>query len=92
MLVPQVAYGYFPANAEGNDLIIWTDEPPRRAHPVPLPPPADEPPCLCIADFFRPWDGGAGEPDYAAFHIVTMGGGISRRPPACSPRTATRTT
>jgi 5-methyltetrahydrofolate--homocysteine methyltransferase len=34
-------------------------------------------PFLCIADFFRPWDGGAGEVDYAAFHIVTMGGKVS---------------
>jgi 5-methyltetrahydrofolate--homocysteine methyltransferase len=28
-------------------------------------------PWLCIADFFRPVE--SGEPDYAAFHVVTMG-------------------
>src|SRR5207302_5004910 len=26
VLVPQVVYGYFPANGEGNDLVIWKDE------------------------------------------------------------------
>ena len=24
--IPQVVYGYFPANGDGNDLVIWTDE------------------------------------------------------------------
>ena len=26
LLIPQVAWGYFAANAEGNDLVLWTDE------------------------------------------------------------------
>src|SRR4029079_1194858 len=26
MLVPQLVYGYFPANSEGDDLVIWKDE------------------------------------------------------------------
>ena len=26
LLVPQVVYGYFPANGDGDDLVIWTDE------------------------------------------------------------------
>ncbi len=26
VLVPQVVYGYFPANGDGDDLIIWKDE------------------------------------------------------------------
>jgi 5-methyltetrahydrofolate--homocysteine methyltransferase len=75
VLVPQVVYGYFPANAEGNDLVIWKDDTrssewlrfryPRQA----------KDPWLCIADFFRP--ASSGEPDYAAFHIVTMGSRIS---------------
>jgi 5-methyltetrahydrofolate--homocysteine methyltransferase len=77
VLVPQVVYGYWCVNADGDDLIVWTDEsrtekltrfrfPRQRVEPW-----------LCIADFHRPWDGGAGEPDYAAFHIVTMGGAVS---------------
>jgi len=77
ILIPQVVYGYFPANADGNDLVIWTDEsrttermrfsyPRQRVEPY-----------LCIADFFRPI--GSGEVDYAAFHIVTMGQAVSER-------------
>ncbi len=77
LLVPQVVYGYFPANADGNEVVIWKDESrtaewlrfgfPRQA----------KAPHLCIADFFRPVDGG--ELDYAAFHIVTMGAKVSER-------------
>ena len=30
LLVPQVVYGYFPANGDGNDLVIWTRRVPQR--------------------------------------------------------------
>lgn len=77
LLHPQVVYGYFPANADGNDLVIWTDtdrtaERARFSFPRQL-----DDPWLCIADYFRPID--SGEVDVAAFHIVTMGSEISRR-------------
>jgi 5-methyltetrahydrofolate--homocysteine methyltransferase len=75
VLVPQVVYGYFPANGDGDDLIIWDDEArtsercrfsfPRQ--------PAE--PFLCITDMFRPVE--SGEVDVAAFHIVTMGGEVT---------------
>ena len=26
LLVPQVVYGYYPANGDGNDLVIWKDD------------------------------------------------------------------
>jgi 5-methyltetrahydrofolate--homocysteine methyltransferase len=75
VLVPQVVWGYFPANGDGNDLVIWKDDrrdvewmrfsfPRQSKHPY-----------LCIADFFRPVE--SGEPDWAAFHIVTMGPAVS---------------
>ena len=74
-LVPQVVYGYFAVNADGNDLIVWTDDTrtvekarfryPRQSHE----------PYMCIADFFRSVQ--SGEKDYAAFHIVTMGRPVS---------------
>jgi 5-methyltetrahydrofolate--homocysteine methyltransferase len=77
LLVPQVVYGYFPAGADGDDLVIWADEGrsaerarfhfPRQA----------EDPWLCIADFFR--DVASPQVDYAAFHIVTMGDRLSQR-------------
>ncbi len=77
VLVPQVVYGYFPVNGDGEELIVWESEsrdaelcryrfPRQRQEPF-----------LCISDFFRPWDDGAGEVDFAAFHIVTMGSAVS---------------
>jgi 5-methyltetrahydrofolate--homocysteine methyltransferase len=74
LLIPQVVWGYFPANSDGNDLIIYKDasrtEERVRFH-FPRQP---KEPWLCIADFFRP----VGEPDWAAFHLVTMGAEVSR--------------
>ena len=75
VLVPQLVYGYFPANGDGDDLVVWDDEsrtteaarlhfPRQRAEPF-----------LCIADFFRPV--ASGDVDYAAFHIVSMGAAVS---------------
>jgi 5-methyltetrahydrofolate--homocysteine methyltransferase len=75
ILVPQLVYGYFPANGDGNDVIIWTDESRTEERMRFSYPRQHEPPYLCIADFFRPV--GSGETDYAAFHIVTMGATVS---------------
>jgi 5-methyltetrahydrofolate--homocysteine methyltransferase len=79
LLVPQVVYGYFAANGDGDDLVIWSDE--QRSSELARfhYPRQTKEPYLCIADFFRPYDGGAGEVDYAAFHIVTMGAAVSER-------------
>jgi 5-methyltetrahydrofolate--homocysteine methyltransferase len=75
ILVPQVVYGYFPANADGNDLVIWKDDT-RSSEWMRFGfPRQSKEPWLCIADFFRPV--ASGEPDYAAFHIVTMGQRVS---------------
>ena len=75
VLEPAVAYGYYAVNSEGDDLVVWKDDArssewlrfrfPRQA--------AD--PWLSVADFFRSVD--SGEPDYAAFHVVTMGPKVS---------------
>jgi len=75
--VPQVVYGYFPANGDGNDLVIWTDETRTTERARFHYPRQQSEPWLCIADFFRPV--ASGEPDYAAFHIVTMGAAVSDR-------------
>ena len=77
ILIPQVVYGYFPANADGNDLVIWTDESRTTERMRFVYPRQKVEPYLCIADFFRPID--SGEVDYAAFHIVTMGQVVSER-------------
>ena len=76
LLRPQLVYGYFAANSEGNDLVIWDDESrstelTRFTFPRQL-----EEPFYCVSDFFRPV---GAEVDYAAFHIVTMGHEVSRR-------------
>jgi 5-methyltetrahydrofolate--homocysteine methyltransferase len=75
VLVPQVVYGYFPANGDGDELVVWTDES-RTTEACRFSYPRQKSsPHLCIADFFRPVD--SGEADYAAFHIVTMGAPVS---------------
>jgi 5-methyltetrahydrofolate--homocysteine methyltransferase len=73
--MPQLVYGYFAANGDGDDLVIWSDasrtsELARFHYPR-----QRKAPYLCIADFFRPASGD--EVDYAAFHIVTMGPAVS---------------
>jgi 5-methyltetrahydrofolate--homocysteine methyltransferase len=76
-LVPQVVYGYFPVNADGNDLIVWTDET-RTVEKTRFHYPRQKvAPYMCIADFYRSVE--SGEKDYAAFHIVTMGSPVSEK-------------
>ena len=75
VLVPQVVYGYFAANGDGNDLVVWTDESRTTEAARFTYPRQRQAPFLCIADFFRPLE--SGEVDYASFHIVTMGGVVS---------------
>lgn len=70
ILVPQVVWGYFPANSEGNTLIIYDENKAKELTRFEFPR-QKEHPYLCIADFFRPID--SGEVDYAAFTLVTMG-------------------
>jgi 5-methyltetrahydrofolate--homocysteine methyltransferase len=71
VFVPAVVYGYFAANGDGNDVVLWTDES-RAEELARFPFPRQKTaPWLCIADFFRSVS--SGDKDYAAFHIVTMG-------------------
>jgi 5-methyltetrahydrofolate--homocysteine methyltransferase len=76
-LVPQAAWGYFPVNSEGNDLVVYTDDERRKERTRFSFPRQAKEPFLCIADFFRPADSGEG--DYAAFQIATMGPEASSR-------------
>ena len=75
VLVPQVVYGYFPANGDGDDLVVWTDESrTTEAAALPLPAPAGRPvPVhrrLLPADRVR-------RGRLRRFHIVTMGSAVS---------------
>jgi len=80
VLVPQVVYGYFAVNGDGDELVVWSDESRRDELARFRYPRQRVEPYLCIADFFRPLRDASGEPgpvDYAAFHIVTMGAAVS---------------
>jgi 5-methyltetrahydrofolate--homocysteine methyltransferase len=75
VLVPQVVYGYFAVNGDGDDLVVWSDETRSTEIARFTYPRQKVEPYLCIADFFRPVD--SGDVDYAAFHIVSMGSAVS---------------
>jgi 5-methyltetrahydrofolate--homocysteine methyltransferase len=75
VLLPAVAYGYFPVNSDGEDLVVW-DGPERASELTRFSfPRQPAEPWLCISDFFRPLS--SAETDYAAFHVVTMGAAVS---------------
>jgi 5-methyltetrahydrofolate--homocysteine methyltransferase len=88
LLAPAVAWGYFPVNAEGDQLVVWKDES-RRVEWMRFDFPRQRKDrFLSIADFFRPIrsnedpaNAGTGnsDEDFAAFHIVTMGSRVSER-------------
>ena len=75
LLVPQVAWGHFAANADGDDLVIWTDESRSTEQMRFAFPRQVEDPFLCISDFFRTVD--SGDADWASFQVVTMGSRVS---------------
>jgi 5-methyltetrahydrofolate--homocysteine methyltransferase len=77
LLVPAAAWGYFAVNSEGTDLVVWKDDTRTQEWLRFSFPRQQKAPFLCIADFFRPTE--SGEPDYAAFHVVTMGSRASER-------------
>jgi len=75
LLVPQVAWGHFAANADGDDLVVFEDESRTKELTRYVFPRQTEDPWLCISDFFRPVE--SGEPDWASFMVVTMGSRVS---------------
>ncbi len=71
MIQPRIIYGYYPCNADGNDLILY--DPHDHAKPVgrmSFPRQSTEE-HLCIADYFAPV--GSGRTDMIAMQIVTVG-------------------
>jgi 5-methyltetrahydrofolate--homocysteine methyltransferase len=76
---------FFPANGDGNDLIIWDPDAPgekvleRFTFPRRI-----GAPHLCIADFVRP--ASSGERDSVAFFVTTAGEGIRDRAAAWKDR------
>ncbi|GAB4352087.1 MAG: methionine synthase [Kiloniellaceae bacterium] len=71
ILVPQAVYGYWPANAEGNDVILFDPEDQAREVGRFTLPRQARAGGLCIADFLR--DLSSGERDVIGLQVVTMG-------------------
>jgi 5-methyltetrahydrofolate--homocysteine methyltransferase len=70
-LQPRARLGYFPCNADGNELIVFDPEQAERELErlvFPRQPKHDR---ICLADFFRPLD--SGERDVVALQGVTVG-------------------
>ena len=80
LITARGVYGFFPANAVGDDVELYTDDArAQRAGALPLPPPADGPkagsePCRSLADFIAPKD--TGLPDHIGAFAVTSGIGL----------------
>jgi 5-methyltetrahydrofolate--homocysteine methyltransferase len=75
-LHPRALLGYFPCNAQGNELIIWDPKTPGQNElerlVFPRQPRHDR---ICLADFFRPLQ--TGEIDVCALQAVTIGDAAS---------------
>jgi len=77
LLSPEVAYGYFPCNADGDDLVVYEGPDSERVAARFSFPRQTRDRRLCIADFFAPV--GSGQRDVIAFHCVTMGARVTAR-------------
>jgi 5-methyltetrahydrofolate--homocysteine methyltransferase len=78
-LHPRALLGYFPCNADGNELIVWDPEDFDPAHPrelerlvFPRQPRHDR---VCLSDFYRPL--GSGTVDVVALQAVTAGAEVT---------------
>jgi 5-methyltetrahydrofolate--homocysteine methyltransferase len=71
-LQPRALLGYFPCNADGNELIVWDPAAPGERElerlVFPRQPKHDR---ICLADFYRPLD--SDEVDVVALQAVTAG-------------------
>ncbi|HET8672292.1 MAG TPA: methionine synthase [Thermoleophilaceae bacterium] len=75
-LRPRAVYGYFPVNADGDDLIFFDpDDPSRELERLTFPrqPAHDR---LCLADYWRPVE--SGERDVCVLQAVTVGPEVTK--------------
>ncbi len=70
-------YRFFPAQGDGNDILIYDPREPARVLERFSFPRQKKEPYLCLADFLRPV--GSGEMDAVGFLVVTAGAGIRER-------------
>jgi 5-methyltetrahydrofolate--homocysteine methyltransferase len=71
ILQPAVVYGFFPCNADGDDLVVYDAETQTREIERFRFPRQSDKRRLCISDFFLPVE--SGRRDVLALHCVTMG-------------------
>ena len=75
ILTPSVVYGYYPVQADGDDLVVFDpDDHDREIERFSFPRQTKRKK-LCISDFFRSVD--SGEKDVLAMHCVTVGQRVS---------------
>jgi 5-methyltetrahydrofolate--homocysteine methyltransferase len=75
-LHPRARLGYFPVNADGNELVVFEPEDPERELErlvFPRQPKHDR---ICLADFYRPIE--SGERDVVALQGVTVGPEVTK--------------
>ena len=76
VVTPEVVYGYYPANGDGDDLVVWDPAAPLEREIARFSFPRQTTGrFLCIADFLRPLEQGV--PDVLGLQVVTMGRRIS---------------
>jgi 5-methyltetrahydrofolate--homocysteine methyltransferase len=71
ILEPRAVYGYWPCNADGDELIVYGPDGDQERCRFAFPRQRPEKGGVCLADFFRPL--ASGERDVVAFQVVTMG-------------------
>jgi len=74
ILKPQGVYQFFPAQADGNDVIIYNPADSKTEIDRFTFPRQSVEPFLCLADYIKPVD--SGEMDYVALMLVTAGHGV----------------
>ncbi len=72
---PKVVYGYFAAQSDGNDLIVYGEDCSSPVARFTFPRQSTDR-RLCLSDFFASTD--SGRMDFAAFQLVTVGSEVSR--------------
>jgi 5-methyltetrahydrofolate--homocysteine methyltransferase len=76
-ITPAAVYQFFPAQSDGNKVIIYHPENPEQVIETFDFPRQESAPHLCLADFLKSVD--SGEKDYVGFFTVTAGRGIRER-------------
>lgn len=73
-IMPSAVYQFFPAQSDGNKVIIYDKDDHSRILEVFDFPRQQTEPFLCLADYLKP--AGGGEMDYVAFFSVTAGNAV----------------